>query len=86
MAFPECWADFVSSQLAIGSSVEASQRSPAKAGGLPLRLKAGSIGRSADLQHIEVIFLLRWLLIFDVLLPHLVGHVAARRDPVAPSP
>jgi|GEM_PF-5593233 len=62
------------------------QQPPAKAGGLLFRLKAGFIGRSADLHHIEVIIWLRWLLILDVLLPHLIGHVPARCHPVAPCP
>lgn len=58
----------------------------AKAGGLLLRLKAGSIGYSADLNHLKVIVGLRSLLILDVLLPDVVGRVAARRHPVASGP
>ena len=62
------------------------KRPPAKAGGFGLRLKAGSIGRSADLHHIEVIVRFGWLLRLYVLLPNLVRHVPATSNPIAPRP
>ena len=49
-------------------------------------MKAGLIGRSADLHHIKFIIRFRRPLIDNVLLPHLVGHIATRDHPATPSP
>src|ERR1039458_1079728 len=44
------------------------------------------VGLAADSDHLEVVVRLLRFLILDVLLPHLVGHVPARGNPVAPGP
>ena len=59
---------------------------PPKGGGFKLRLKAGSVRRSADSGHIEVVIWFRRLLVFYVLDPYVVSHVSAARNPVAPAP
>jgi len=63
-----------------------SERPPAKAGGFGLRLEAGSVRRSADSCHTEIIVRLRRLLILDIFHPDLVRHIAARGDPIAARP
>ena len=60
---------------------------PAEAGGFGLRLEAGydrPSGRLSD--NLEVVIWLGWLLVFYVLLPHFIGDVAARSNPVSPIP
>ncbi len=59
---------------------------PPKGGGFKLRLKAGSVRRSADSGHIEVVIWFRRLLVLYVLDPYVVSHVSAARNPVAPAP
>lgn len=61
-----------------------------KGGGFRLRFKAGSVRRPADrganIRHVEVIVWFVRRLVLDVLNPHLVRHIAARRNPIAPRP
>ena len=59
---------------------------PPKGGGFRLRLKAGSVRPSADSRDREIVVWLRRLLVFDVLHPHLISHVAAARNPVSSPP
>src|SRR5215468_4548707 len=63
---------------------------PPKGGGFRLRLKAGLVRLRRtwrpSLGHVEVVVWFRWRLILDVVNPHLIGHVAAAHNPVAPRP
>jgi hypothetical protein len=43
-------------------------------------------GHGASLGHVEVVVWFRWRLVLDVVNPHLIGHVAAAHNPVAPRP
>ena len=57
-----------------------------KGGGFGLRLKAGSVRRSADSGHAKIIVGLGGLLGLDVFGPDFIGHVAAAGHPIAPRP
>ena len=66
------------------------ERPPPKGGGFGLRLKAG-LGRpqgqlANSLDDFEVVVGNLGLLILNILLPHLVRNVAARGNPIAPTP
>jgi hypothetical protein len=43
-------------------------------------------GHGASLGHVEVVVWFRWRLVLDVVNPHLIRHVAAAHNPVAPRP
>ena len=57
-----------------------------KGEGFGLRLKPGAVGHSADSNNLEVVVRLFGFLILNVLLPHFISHIAARGNPIAPSP
>src|SRR6516225_11214391 len=43
-------------------------------------------GHGASLGDVEVVIRFRWRLVLDIVNPHLIGHVAAAPNPVAPRP
>ena len=57
-----------------------------KGGGFRLRLKAGLIGHSADLNHMKTIIRLRQILFLNIFLPYLIRNIDTRGNPVTSRP
>ena len=61
-------------------------RLKAVASGYGLKPDQSAYGGLANSFDVEVVILLRWLLVLDIIQPYVVGDLARARYPIAPCP